>query len=207
MAYISDLAKELNRTEGMVIRMLKNRRYLKENGDPRKETVDAGLMREDGFIYKKGFEKFVKKLGMKKENKEEIGLGKKIILGTPSVEAFLCPFCKTTMLQSKALRQEKTNEFIFKCERCKKISKVTLNNISCAKCKKLVKADKAFLKKFCSKKCYDLFYKKFSLPSKSSNSPQTSNCLHCVKGYCMNDENRYYYDQKCPGDCDYYYRK
>ncbi len=65
MAYISDLAKELNRTEGMVTKMLKTRGYLKENGMPRKATVDAGLMREDGFIYKKGWNQFVDELGYK----------------------------------------------------------------------------------------------------------------------------------------------
>lgn len=62
MAYISDLAKELNKREEKVVEMLKVHGYLKENGDPRKATIDAGLMREDGFIYKKGFELFVEEL-------------------------------------------------------------------------------------------------------------------------------------------------
>ena len=92
MAYISDLAKELNRTECMIEKMLKTRGYLKENGKPRKATVDAGLMREDGFIYKKGFELFAEELGYKesakkvKENQKE-GLAE-----------LHCPICNTTKI-------------------------------------------------------------------------------------------------------------
>lgn len=66
MAYICDLAKELNKKEGIVINMLKKRGYLKENGTPRKATINSGLMREDGFIYKKGFDLFFQELGHKK---------------------------------------------------------------------------------------------------------------------------------------------
>lgn len=68
MAYISDLADELNRQEWAVERMLKNRGYLKQNGDPRKSTIDNGLMREDGFIYKKGWDLFVDELGYRESD-------------------------------------------------------------------------------------------------------------------------------------------
>ena len=67
MAYISDLANELNKKEGIVINMLKKRGYLKDNGTPRKATINSGLMREDGFIYKKGVDVFVEEL----HNKEQ----------------------------------------------------------------------------------------------------------------------------------------
>lgn len=188
--------------------MLKKRMYLKENGKPRIAIIDAGLMREDGFIYKKGLYIFAEELGIKKMNKETIGIGKKITLGRPPVEAFNCPFCNNVMLQNKALRQDKENDFIFLCETCKRLSKVTLNNIECTNCKCLVKTNKAFLEKFCSINCYNTFYNKVPnsdiLPKSNSKS---NNCLHCIKGYCKNDENRYYYDKKCPGDCDYYQRK
>ncbi len=34
------------------------------------------------------------------------------------------------------------------------------------------------------------------------------NCVYCNnRGVCKNEDNRYSYDQPCPGDCDYYYRK
>lgn len=70
MAYISDLANELNKKEGIVINMLKKRGYLKENSTPRKATINSGLMREDGFIYKKGFDLFIKELGHKEPIKK-----------------------------------------------------------------------------------------------------------------------------------------
>lgn len=188
--------------------MLKKRKYLKENGKPRKSTIDAGLMREDGFIYKKGFCIFIEELGIKKMNKETIGLGKKITTGRPPVEAFKCPFCNNIMLQNKALRQDKENYFVFKCETCKRLSKVTLNNIACAKCKSLVKADKAFLEKFCSINCYNTFNNKAQKTEIFPKSnPKQNNCLHCINGFCKNDENPHCYDKKCPGDCDYYQRK
>ena len=63
MPYIGDLADELNRQEWAVERMLKNRGYLKQNGEPRKSTIDDGLMREDGFIYRKGWNLFIDALG------------------------------------------------------------------------------------------------------------------------------------------------
>ena len=73
MAYISDLAKELNRIEGMVTKMLKTSGYLKENGSPRKATIDAGFMREDGFIYKKGFKIFIEELRVKNKEHDDYG--------------------------------------------------------------------------------------------------------------------------------------
>ena len=55
MAYISDLAKELNRTEGMVTKMLKTRGYLKKNGDPAKQVLMQVLCEKtDSFIRKVG---------------------------------------------------------------------------------------------------------------------------------------------------------
>lgn len=211
MAYISDLAKELNKKEGIVINMLKKRGYLKENGTPRKATINSGLMREDGFIYKKGIEQFMKELGMEKDNKEAIGLGEKTIRGNPPAEAFLCPSCDTVMLQKEALRQKKTNEFIFQCKNCKKIYKITLNNITCANCKLLVKADIVYRKKFCSKECFDFYTDQGYIPVPDyifqDSSSKTNNCLYCKKGCCKNDENPHCYDKKCPGDCDYYQRK
>jgi len=71
MAYISDLANELRRKEYMVIKMLKKRGFLKENGKPRKSTIDNGLMREDGFIYKKGWNLFIEELGYKNEYNDD----------------------------------------------------------------------------------------------------------------------------------------
>ncbi len=35
-----------------------------------------------------------------------------------------------------------------------------------------------------------------------------SDCMYCnSRGICKNDECRYYYDEECPGDCDYFYHK
>ena len=56
MITISELADILNRKEGMVILMMRNRDYLKKNGAPKKWCVDAGYMRADGMITKKGRE-------------------------------------------------------------------------------------------------------------------------------------------------------
>lgn len=95
MAYISDLAEELNRTEGMVIKMLKTRGYLKENGDPRKATIDAGLMREDGFIYKKGWNIFVEELGYKESVRKVKDSSKKHKEGLAELR---CPICNTTKI-------------------------------------------------------------------------------------------------------------
>ena len=95
MAYISDLAKELNRTEGMVTKMLKTRGYLKENGEPRKASIDAGLMREDGFIYKKGWNLFIEELGYKKSVKKVKKVSKKHKEGLSELR---CPICNTTKI-------------------------------------------------------------------------------------------------------------
>ena len=56
MITISELADILNRKEGMVILMMRNRDYLKKNGDPKKWCVDEGYMRADGMITKKARE-------------------------------------------------------------------------------------------------------------------------------------------------------
>ena len=92
MSDISDLAKELNRTECMIEKMLKTRGYLKENGKPRKATVDAGLMREDGFIYKKGWNLFVEELGYK-ENSRKIKESQKS--HKEGLVELRCPICNT----------------------------------------------------------------------------------------------------------------
>lgn len=34
-----------------------------------------------------------------------------------------------------------------------------------------------------------------------------TNCKYCNNGVCKNDENSNNYDDICPGDCSYYYRK
>ena len=95
MAYISDLAKELNRTEGMVTKMLKTHGYLKKNGDPRKASIDAGLMREDRFIYKKGWNLFIEELGYKESVKKVKKVSKKHKEGLSELR---CPICNTTKI-------------------------------------------------------------------------------------------------------------
>ena len=71
MITISELADILNRKEGMVIRMMRNRGYLKKNDDPKKWCVDAGYMRADGMITKKGERILIEDLGIKESHEDE----------------------------------------------------------------------------------------------------------------------------------------
>ena len=71
MITISELADILNRKEGMVILMMRNRDYLKKNGDPKKWCVDAGYMRADGMITKKGERMLIEDLGIKESHEDE----------------------------------------------------------------------------------------------------------------------------------------
>ena len=71
MYSISELADELNRKEWAVERMLTNRGYLKQNGDPRKSTINDGLMDEDGSITEDGWSTFIDELGYKDSGNDE----------------------------------------------------------------------------------------------------------------------------------------
>ena len=71
MITISELADILNRKEGMVIRMMRNRGYLKKNDDPKKWCVDEGYMRADGMITKKGERTLIEDLGIKESHEDE----------------------------------------------------------------------------------------------------------------------------------------
>ena len=71
MYTISDLADELNRQEWAVERMLRNRGYLKQNGDPRKSTINDGLMDEDGMITDGGWSTFIDELGYKNSGSDD----------------------------------------------------------------------------------------------------------------------------------------
>lgn len=71
MYTIDELADELNRQEWAVERMLKNRGYLKQNGDPRKSTIDDGYMNKNGLITKSGWEAFIDELGYKDSDDED----------------------------------------------------------------------------------------------------------------------------------------
>jgi len=65
MKTLSDLAKELNRQSWAVVKMLKNRGYLKKNGEPKKRTLDAGLMTKRSLITNSGWNVFIKELGVR----------------------------------------------------------------------------------------------------------------------------------------------
>ena len=66
-----DLADELNRKTWAVERMLENRGYLKQNGDPRKSTINDGLMDEDGMITDGGWSTFIDELGYKNSGSDD----------------------------------------------------------------------------------------------------------------------------------------
>lgn len=68
MHTISDLADELNRKDWAVKKMLIERGYLTKNGKPRKSTIDDGLMKEDGSIYRRGWDLFIGELKYKNPN-------------------------------------------------------------------------------------------------------------------------------------------
>lgn len=71
MYTLGELANELNRQEWAVERMLKNRGYLKNNGDPRKSTIDDGLMNKNGLIKEAGWSVFIDELGYKDTDEDE----------------------------------------------------------------------------------------------------------------------------------------
>ena len=71
MYTLGELADELNRQEWAVERMLKNRGYLKNNGDPRKSTIDNGLMNKNGLIKETGWSVFIDELGYKDTDEDE----------------------------------------------------------------------------------------------------------------------------------------
>lgn len=71
MYTLGELADELNRQEWAVERMLKNRGYLKNNGDPRKSTIDDGLMNKNGLIKEAGWSVFIDELGYKDTDEED----------------------------------------------------------------------------------------------------------------------------------------
>ena len=71
MHTLGELADELNRQEWAVERMLKNRGYLKNNGDPRKSTIDDGLMNKNGLIKEVGWSVFIDELGYKDTEEDE----------------------------------------------------------------------------------------------------------------------------------------
>lgn len=74
MYTLGELADELNRQEWAVEKMLKNRGYLKNNGTPRKSTIDDGLMNKNGLIKEAGWSVFIGELGYKdsKDDDDEI---------------------------------------------------------------------------------------------------------------------------------------
>lgn len=65
MKKLSDLATELNRQPWAVVKMLKNRGYLKKNGEPKKRTLDSGFMTKRGLITNSGWDFFIKQLGVR----------------------------------------------------------------------------------------------------------------------------------------------
>ena len=71
MYTLDELAEELNRKEWAVERMLINRGYLKQNGDPRKWTIDDGLMNKSGLIKEAGWSTFISELGYKDSDDDE----------------------------------------------------------------------------------------------------------------------------------------
>ena len=62
---IEQLAELLNRQPGHVRRMLINRGYLRQNGNPTVSSTREGLIREDGFIYAQGRDLFIQELGIR----------------------------------------------------------------------------------------------------------------------------------------------
>jgi len=71
MYTIDDLADELNRKTWAVEKMLENRGYLKKNGNPRKSTINDGLMDEDGMITDGGWSTFIDELGYKNSGSDD----------------------------------------------------------------------------------------------------------------------------------------
>lgn len=59
------LAKKLNRQPWAIERMLKNRGYLKKDGEPKKRTIALGYMNKRGLITAAGWNAFIEELGEK----------------------------------------------------------------------------------------------------------------------------------------------
>ncbi len=69
MKTLSDLANALNRQHWAVVKMLKNRGYLKKNGEPKKWTLLAGYMTKRSLVTMAGWNVFARELGVKGEGK------------------------------------------------------------------------------------------------------------------------------------------
>ena len=71
MITVEELAEELNRATWAVEKMLKNRGYLKKNGDPTKYCINSGYMNKNGLITKAGESVFIDDLGIKEASEED----------------------------------------------------------------------------------------------------------------------------------------
>ena len=264
MYTIGDLADELNRQEWAVERMLKNRGYLKQNGEPRKSTIDDGLMNKNGLITKLGWSTFIDELGYKEtdedekadddiideevdsddddsdwdynsddeeddkndwneeeaypddyvnnrgDNYEYIRENVTIDDNDSGAEVAVCPECKDIMTERDAEEQH-GDIFNFECH-CGHSFSAELHNVICETCERLVSVHRVIKYEsfnFCCENCKSLF---LDPPDDDSGitpfSDGVSNCTYCNKsGICKNGDNPYYFDQGCPGECSFYYRK
>ena len=82
MITISDLAELLNRRECDVVKMLKKRNYLKQNGKPTKNSLENKFMNDNCLITKKGENWFIESLGIKHNSKTN--------------KIMYCPNCKNS---------------------------------------------------------------------------------------------------------------
>lgn len=143
------------------------------------------------------------------KSKDEVPWGQKYIFGyRPAVEYFKCPYCTESMHQNEALYKESGNIFIFQCKKCNRKAKVILNNVKCKYCNQYTIPSRLVREKYCSLACYEADNGIIRKTQEQENTPLSVNsCVYCKNGVCRNDENPYYYDQGCPGDCDYFYRR
>lgn len=133
-----------------------------------------------------------------------------VIIDDNDEEVAVCPNCKATLTEYFA--GDERDEF--KCRNCGTEFTAELNNEYCEKCgrpvseQRVINCDGVL---FCCKACeYDYFDSWPDGSDEEENTPnipsdRITNCTHCdSSGICRNDENRYFYETKCPGECDYY---
>ncbi len=125
-------------------------------------------------------------------------------------EVAVCPECKDIMMERDAEEQH-GDIFNFECH-CGHSFSAELHNEICETCERLVSVHRVIKYEsfnFCCENCKSLF---LDPPDDDSGitpfSDGVSNCTYCNKsGICKNGDNPYYFDQGCPGECSFYYRK
>lgn len=128
-------------------------------------------------------------------------------------EVAVCPGCGTEYYEG----QEESSSgdlYEFECSVCQTKFSAELHNVTCLNCTRSVSEQVAIEDEdgtFCSENCRSIYLDENppdENPLEHIPTEPFSDCTYCNKnGICKNDDNPYNFDEECPGDCSYYYRK